>query len=70
MDRMSRNDQGEICGRPKRRRENNIKIYLRNTRREIVGWLQLAQERFPMTGLCKHGDTSDSIGGQESFDIS
>jgi len=70
MDIMSRNDQGEIFGRPKHRRDANIQIFLRNVRREIVGWLQLAQERFPMTELCEHGDKHDSIGGQKSFDIS
>jgi hypothetical protein len=51
MDRMSRNDQGEIFGRPKPRREANNQTYLRNIIREILGWLQLAQERFPMTAL-------------------
>ena len=70
MDRMNRNDQGEIFGRPKRRMESNNQIYRRNTSREIVGWLQLAQERFPMTAMCEHGDKPDSNGGQKSFDIS
>jgi len=67
MDRMSRYDQGEISVGPKRRREANNKIYLRNIRREIVGWLQLAQGRFPMTALCEHGDKPDSNGGAEKF---
>jgi len=51
MDGMSRNDQGKIFGRRKRRGEANNQIYLRNILREIVGWLQLAQEKFPMTAL-------------------
>jgi hypothetical protein len=65
MDRMSRNDQGEIFGRPKHRREDNIQIYLRNIRREIVGWLQPAQERFPMTALCEHGDNLIPLEGRK-----
>jgi len=69
MDRMSRNDQGEIFLRPKRRREANNQIYLGNIHREIVGWFQLAQGRFPMTALSEHGDKPDSNEGQKSFDI-
>ena len=66
---MSRNDQGGIILRPKRRRGANKQIYLRNIRREIVGWLQLARGRFPVTALCEQGDKPDSNGGQKSFYI-
>jgi hypothetical protein len=45
-------------GRPRRRREDNIKMDLRKTGIDGVNWIQLAQG--PVAGFCEHGNEPSS----------
>ena len=40
-------------GRPRRRCENSIKMYLREVGCDSGDWIDLAEDRKPMASLCK-----------------
>jgi hypothetical protein len=43
-------------GRPRRRWEDNIKMDLRETGIDGANWIQLAQDRVLVAGLCEYGN--------------
>jgi hypothetical protein len=54
-------------GRPRRRWEDNIKMYLGEIGIDGANWIRLAQDRVQWGGFCEHGD--DPSGSVRKRDI-
>jgi hypothetical protein len=55
-------------GRPRRRRENNIKMYLEGIRWKSMDWLQSSSDQRQVASCCEHGNKTSSFIKQGNFE--
>ena len=53
---MGKHEEKRPLGRPRHRWEDNIKMDLREAGCDPGEWIDLAEDRDPMAGLCKGGN--------------
>jgi hypothetical protein len=64
---MGKLEGKRLLGRPKHTLEDNIKMNLREIRRDVMDWIHLAQDTRPLASFCEHGN--EPSGSIKCFEI-